>query len=125
MRIIISSQEESEAHRDITSHWKLELVPGPQGDIMHCLNMQFFGLMLHVPCLALPLFPNWEKGKSKHQIWEITSLKCLHGEHISFNTYKEQVWDFPGGAVVKNPPANAGDKGSIPGPGRSHMPRSN
>ena len=31
---------------------------------------------------------------------------------------------FPGGAVVKNPPANAGDMGSCPGPGRSHMPRS-
>ena len=28
---------------------------------------------------------------------------------------------FPGGAVVKNPPASAGDTGSIPGPGRSHM----
>ena len=33
--------------------------------------------------------------------------------------------DFPGGAVVKNSPANAGDTGSRPGPGRSHMPRSN
>ena len=33
--------------------------------------------------------------------------------------------DFPGGAVVKNPPANAGDTGSSPGLGRSHMPRSN
>ena len=33
--------------------------------------------------------------------------------------------DFPGGAVVKNPPANAGDKGSSPGPGSSHMPQSN
>ena len=32
---------------------------------------------------------------------------------------------FPGGAVVKNPPANAGDTGSSPGLGRSHMPRSN
>ena len=31
----------------------------------------------------------------------------------------------PGGAVVGNPPANAGDTGSSPGPGRSHMPRSN
>ena len=29
--------------------------------------------------------------------------------------------DFPGGAVVKNPPAHAGDTGSSPGPGRSHM----
>ena len=33
--------------------------------------------------------------------------------------------DFPGGAVVKNLPANAEDTGSSPGPGRSHMPRSN
>ena len=32
---------------------------------------------------------------------------------------------FPCEAVVKNPPANAGDKGSSPGPGRSHMLRSN
>ena len=32
--------------------------------------------------------------------------------------------DFPGGAVVKNPSANTGDKGSSSGPGRSHMPRS-
>ena len=32
--------------------------------------------------------------------------------------------DFPGGTVVKNPPVNDGDRGSSPGPGRSHMPRS-
>ena len=32
---------------------------------------------------------------------------------------------FSGGAVVKNPPADAGDTGSSSGPGRSHMPRSN
>ena len=28
---------------------------------------------------------------------------------------------FPGGPVVKNPLVNAGDMGSIPCPGRSHM----
>ena len=33
--------------------------------------------------------------------------------------------DYPGGAVVKNPPANAGDMASISGPGRSHMPQGN
>ena len=27
------------------------------------------------------------------------------------------VWDYPGGPVVKNPPSNAGDVGSIPGQG--------
>ena len=31
---------------------------------------------------------------------------------------------FPGGTVVKNQLANAGDTGSSPGLGRSHMPRS-
>ena len=33
--------------------------------------------------------------------------------------------DFPGGPVVKNPPANAGDAGLIPGLGRFHMPQDN
>ena len=33
--------------------------------------------------------------------------------------------DFPGGPVVKNPPANAGDGSSIPGPGRPHVPQGN
>ena len=37
----------------------------------------------------------------------------------------EVTLGFPGGAVVKNPPANAGNTGSNPGPGGSHMPRSN
>ena len=32
---------------------------------------------------------------------------------------------FPGGAVVESLPADAGDTGSSPGLGRSHMPRSN
>ena len=38
---------------------------------------------------------------------------------------RSQFLGFPGGTVVKNPSANAGDMGSSPGPGRSHMPRSN
>ena len=33
--------------------------------------------------------------------------------------------DVPGGPVVKNPAANAGDTGSIPGLGRSHVLRGN
>ena len=37
--------------------------------------------------------------------------------------YKDQVMDFPHGPVVKNLPCNAGDKGSIPGPRRFHMPQ--
>ena len=40
-------------------------------------------------------------------------------------TTKRHRLGFPGGAVVENLPANAGDTGSSPGLGRSHMPRSN
>ena len=42
-----------------------------------------------------------------------------------FYLKNQRHWDFPGGTVVQNPPANARDVGSIPGPGRSHMPWSN
>ena len=38
---------------------------------------------------------------------------------------KRQERGFPGGAVVESLPANAGDTGSSPGLGGSHMPRSN
>ena len=38
---------------------------------------------------------------------------------------KAQWPGFPGGTVVKNPPANAGDTGSSHGPGRSHRLWSN
>ena len=45
--------------------------------------------------------------------------------HGLLNQFKINNQGFPGDAVVKNPPANAGDTGSSPGPGRSHMPQSN
>ena len=53
----------------------------------------------------------------------VLSLEEKHLQHLI--GVKEEERDFPGGAVVKNPPANAGDTGSSPGPGRSHMLRSN
>ena len=44
---------------------------------------------------------------------------------IQNNLSKQELGDFPGGTVVRNLPANAGDTGSSPGRGRSHMPWSN
>ena len=51
--------------------------------------------------------------------------------HILFNLHftkrkdkQKSFLGFPGGAVVENLPANAGDTGSSPGLGKSHMPRS-
>ena len=49
---------------------------------------------------------------------------CSSGLREGGETSQWNSRDFPGGAVVKNLPANAGDMGSIPGPGISHMLRS-
>ena len=43
---------------------------------------------------------------------------------FKFKELKKNFRGFPGGAVVENLPANAGDTGSSPGLGGSHMPRS-
>ena len=51
-----------------------------------------------------------------------------HSEILPYtcqSNYQKRSQDFPGGAVVKNPPANAGNTGSIPGLGGSQMPRTN
>ena len=42
-----------------------------------------------------------------------------------FRLHKNRREGFPGGSVVKKPLTNAGDKSSIPVPGRFHMPWSN
>ena len=41
-----------------------------------------------------------------------------------YGWFQKRFGGFPGGAVVESLPANAGDRGSSPGLGRSHMPRS-
>ena len=61
----------------------------------------------------IKFFKNPQKTKKK------TKDNC----HVN-TTLKTHQQGFPGGAVVENPPANAGDTGSSPGLGRSHMPRS-
>ena len=48
----------------------------------------------------------------------------LQHPHILGHLENMETSGFPGGTVVKSLPASAGDLGSSPGPGRSHMPRS-
>ena len=58
--------------------------------------------------------------------WQADSLPRSHQGNVIFLLNIKIVGKgLPGGPVVKNPPANAGDMGSIPGLGRSHVPRGN
>ena len=68
--------------------------------------------------LVVILVCQWEEVRSR----SFSAMLALSHHNNSFKTI---VGGFPGGAVVKNPPANAGDTGSSPGPGKSHMPQSN
>ena len=82
-------------------------------------------------CLQLyPLHPLWY---STLGITESTLMKAtkefLQSATVSespktSNNLKLSSPGFPGGAVVESLPANAGDTGSGPGLGGSHMPRS-
>ena len=72
-----------------------------------------------------------EKGKATHSsvlAWRILwteepgRLWCMVSQrfvHDWATLYTPVHKDFPCGSVLKNPPANAGDVGSIPGSGRS------
>ena len=89
--------------------------------------------------------------KTKINKWDLMKLKtfCTTKETINKTKRQPSQWEkifaneatdkgliskfannkiycrgFPGGAVVESLPADAGDTGSSPGLGRSHMPRS-
>ena len=54
---------------------------------------------------------------------EGTYLQCVEYSRHLIKNFRD--WSFPGGSEVKNPPAEAGDMGSIPDLGRPHTPRNN
>ena len=80
----------------------------------------------------------WKHFGSKYWWWlhNIMCYKCHWTVHfkmvkmahfmlsVHIFYHNKRRGDFPGGAVVENLPANAGDTGLSPGLGRSHVPRS-
>ena len=72
----------------------------------------------------------WVKSNLDLPSWSLHSTGKEDNNHTCKCEQKKQYLrcreaGFPGGSMVKNSPVNAGDTGSIPGLGRSHMPWSN
>ena len=49
----------------------------------------------------------------------LNKLGRMNEGHERFNQELENTGGISGGSVIKTPPANAGDSGSVPGSGRS------
>ena len=103
-------------------------IPG-QGTASHMQQLRAFTPPLRIPQTAM---------KSSHRAMktQCSQKKPLQNPYAGVltpvyqnvtafgdRTFEEVIQGFSGGSVVKNSPANAGDTGSIPGPGRSHVPR--
>ena len=65
----------------------------------------------------------WKKPKCPTSDEWTKKMWCIYT--MEYYSAIKRNGGFPGGTVVKNLPANAGDTGSSPGLGRSHMPQSN
>ena len=76
----------------------------------HAWQFSMCELILKHPCKEDTNIPIFDRAGNKPR-----DIKELSQDHTAR--------DFPGGPVVKNPPASTGDTGSIPGPGRSHIPQ--
>ena len=72
---------------------------------------------------SIPMINNHTQHVSDAHKFNVEWKKPDTNQHTLHDSIylKDKYRDFPGVSVVKNPPANAGDTGSIPGLGRVHM----
>ena len=91
----------------------------------------------YIPVCLSVLYYCWRHmlstGKAHHltkkfdypQVQRTSVFKSLRFPHSDPSCFRHVLQGFPGGSVVKNLPAKAGDTGLIPDPGGSHMPQGN
>ena len=72
-------------------------------------------------CQDIPGGPVVKISPPTQGVWVQPRVREPHGQNKQNPPKEKQHWDFPGGAVHKNPPVNAGDRGCTSGLGRSHM----
>ena len=92
--------------------------------------MEFLKNQVKLKIQRIRLTGDWtlqKKGSAKlnKSQKKLPRLNHIEGKGLKKRKEKERKADFSGGPVVKNPPANAGDTGSIPGLGRFRIPQGN
>ena len=71
---------------------------------------------------------SWLGGWGREMLYSMQLLEIHNSrlckkkkKSLSGSPIRNLLKDFPGGTMDKNPPANIGDMGWLPGLGRSHM----
>ena len=124
------NQEETENTNRLITSTEIETViknlptnksPGPDG-FTGDFYQTFRGELTPI---LLKLFQNIAEGGTLPNSFQEATITLIPKPDKDVTHTHKTNRGFSGGAVVKNLPANAGDMASSPGPGRSHMPRSN
>ena len=115
----VSSPEKAMAPHSSTLAWKIPCTEEPGG--LQSMGSQRVGHDL-VTSLSLFTFTGSFSAPYLFVPWGycIDMYPCCQ-THVLPSIESHWVQGFPGGSVVKKPPAEARDRGSIPGSGRSHM----
>ena len=104
---------------------------------VRCINIHTCHILYWVTLFFIdPFYLLWQSLAKVYFVWckyrylyffwfPWTCSIFFHPFTFSLCVSLKLIRNFPGGPVVKNPPANTGDTGLISGLGRSHVPWSN
>ena len=112
------------SYRGANSNAYRGLASGINDNVLGAMQLGVTGTCGTGDSCARLIFENHQAGQIKQVSRRFGPWTTNLNRHTSISFYILKIMDFPGGSVVKNPPANAGDTGSSPGPGRSHMQQS-
>ena len=122
MGFCLWGRTESDTTERLHLHFALSCIGEGHGNLLQCscLENPRDGGASWASVYGVAQSQTWLKrlsSSSRVEVWDMVN------QWGNFN--KSKCWDFHGTPVVKNPLANEGDMGLIPGLGRFHVPPSN